>query len=74
MVMDGSSGGKQWRCRATVINNGEGSRVGGDGGESSEIFDYSVEPVSPFRGDPLHNGHTRLYARRRPGTNHLGSV
>ena len=51
MVMDGSSGGKQWRCRATVINNGEGSRVGGDGGESSEIFDYSVEPVStiPWR-------------------------
>jgi hypothetical protein len=27
-----------------VINNGEGGRAGEDGGESSEIFDYSVEP------------------------------
>ena len=27
-----------------MINNGEGGWVGEDGGESSEIFDYSIEP------------------------------
>ena len=41
-----SVGGQRWQRRrsATVINNGEGSSVGEDGGESSEIFDYSIEP------------------------------
>ncbi len=55
MVMDGSSGSEQWRCRATVINNGEGGQVGEDRGESSEIFDYIVEPVStiPWRPSTL---------------------
>ena len=39
-------GGLQWRWRATVtvINNRAGGRAGEDRGESSDIFDYSVEP------------------------------
>ena len=44
VAMDGSCDGEQWQWRVMVINNGEGGRAGEDGGESSEIFDYSVEP------------------------------
>ena len=44
--MDGSSDGERWRWRVMVINNGESGRAGKDGGESSEIFDFCVEPGS----------------------------
>jgi hypothetical protein len=44
-------------------NNREGSRAGEDGGESSEIFVYSVAPgIVTFCRDPLkENVTTRLY-------------
>jgi hypothetical protein len=55
VVTDGSSGSEQCQCRAAVINNGEGGQVGEDRGESSEIFDYIIEPVStiPWRPSTL---------------------
>jgi hypothetical protein len=36
--------GQRCQWRATVMHNREGIWVGEDIGESSEIFDYSVEP------------------------------
>jgi hypothetical protein len=41
-------GGQLWQREGDKINNREGSRVGKNGGESSEIFDfdYSIEPGS----------------------------
>jgi len=54
---DGECGNRWWLCHWLLsaladsdgddgINNREGKWAGEDGGESSEIFDYSVEPGS----------------------------
>ena len=57
-------GGQLWQREGAKINNREGSRVGKNRGESSEIFDfdYSIEPGA-FCRDPLQNGTTRLFKK-----------
>jgi hypothetical protein len=74
---DGGCGNKRWRryWLSSVLAdsdwgnrkyNREGGRAGEDGGETSEIFDYSVAPgIVTFCRDPLkENVTTRLYIRR----------
>ena len=66
--MDGSSDGERWRWRVMVINNGKSGRAGEDGGESSEIFDFCVEPGSTIPETCLEAVARPLYFNSAPFT------